>query len=68
MISATVPHGGTAYVLDKYADKVVWSGEVHTDDKIVVDGNDHKVRLNDRTVAEDVQPSHRYTISYYRPT
>ena len=67
-ITVTTPHYGTAYVLDKTDDRLVWSGDVHTDDKLVIDGNGHRIALNGRTVSDDVHPDHRYVIFYNNPS
>ena len=67
LVSATAPHDGEMYVVDDTDNKLVWSGQVHRDDRIEVDGEAKAIKHNGRTASDaHVHRDHRYVIKFYR--
>src|SRR3954451_9319159 len=68
MIQARAPHNGKMYVLDDTNNKMIWSGKVKTDDRVVVDPAANVVKLNGDTVSDaKLDRDHKYVIKYWRP-
>lgn len=68
VLKATAPRAGRAYVLDRGGDRLVWSGDVVSGDKVTVDPEANRVALNGKTVGEsDLKVDRRYTIYFHRP-
>jgi hypothetical protein len=61
------PGGGTAYVYDATDRKLVWSGEVHSDQTITVSGKDDNITVDGRVVHQKgIHPGHKYRIFFDR--
>ena len=48
----TAPHNGMVYVYDQQSNRLIWSGNVHRDDKIAVDPSKNEVTQNGQVVAK----------------
>ncbi len=53
---------GRLHVMDRDDDSILWAGDVHVGQTLVINGFAHKVLLDGRTVAEGVEPRHHYVV------
>ncbi len=60
-----VPRGGTVYIYDDDADKLVYTGEVDRDETITIDSEDDRLMIGSRRATEyDLDPDHRMQIYF----
>ena len=53
---------GRLYVLDRDDDSVLWAGDVHAGQTLVIDGVARKVTLDGKTVSEGIGREHHYVV------
>ena len=62
-VTATATRDGEAWILDENENKIVWSGEVRRDDRIVIDPADNQIKVGGRTVSERaLDRDHQYIV------
>src|SRR5688572_32409617 len=65
-VTATATRDGEAWILDENENKIVWSGNVRQDDRILIDPADNKVKVGGRTVSERALDRDHHYIVYIR--
>ena len=53
---------GRLYVLDREDDTILWAGDVHVGQTLMINGFAHRAFLDGRIVAEGVVPKHHYVV------
>ena len=62
-VTATATRDGEAWILDENENKIVWSGNVRRDDRILIDPADNRIKVGGRTVSERaLDRDHQYIV------
>ena len=62
-VTATATRDSEAWILDKDDNRIVWSGDVRRDDRIVIDTKGNRIRVGGETRSErPLSSDHEYVI------